>query len=170
MEEAIESVDECVSWLSRPVIDLLTLRSVVTRLSTNWEQLKLSMRERGLLREGSSNPPPPDDDGDMEVEGKDTAPGCERDLQSDRQESEDQTAEPLPGDSQTTDQCGTSADFIGPVLPSTVVTETANHGVQSTLEESEVTQTTTGQEVEHRNGNMETLESATVQTSGLQMS
>ena len=128
------------------------------------------MRERGLLREGSSSPPPPHDDGDMEVEGKDTAPDCERDLQSDRQESADQTAEPLPGDCQTTDQRGTSADFIGPVLPTTVATETANHGVQSTLEQSEVTETSTGLEVEHGNGNMETLESATVQTSGLQMS
>ena len=55
MEDRIETIDECVSCLNQQVIDLLSLRDVITNLSTNWEQLKLSLREKGLLREKESS-------------------------------------------------------------------------------------------------------------------
>ena len=43
------SVDECVRWLKHDVLDLLRLKGIVTKLSTNWRQLKLSLREKGIL-------------------------------------------------------------------------------------------------------------------------
>ena len=47
-------IDECVHWLEQDVLDLLSLRGVVTKLSANWQQLKLSLREKGLLRDTQS--------------------------------------------------------------------------------------------------------------------
>ena len=55
MEDRVETIDECVSCLNQQVIDLLSLRDVITKLSTNWEQLKLSLREKGLQREKESS-------------------------------------------------------------------------------------------------------------------
>ena len=36
------------------MLDLLSLRGVIIKLSTNWRQLKLSLREKGLLRDDQS--------------------------------------------------------------------------------------------------------------------
>ena len=36
------------------MLDLLSLRGVITELSTNWRELKLSLREKGLLRDNQS--------------------------------------------------------------------------------------------------------------------
>ena len=49
MEANAASVDECVRWLEQDVLDLLRLKRIVTKLSTNWRQLKLSLREKGIL-------------------------------------------------------------------------------------------------------------------------
>ena len=49
MEANAASVDECVCWLEQDVLDLLRLKGIVTNLSTNWRQLKLSLREKGIL-------------------------------------------------------------------------------------------------------------------------
>ena len=49
-----KSIDECVDLLEQDVLDLLCLRGVITKLSTNWRELKLSLREKGLLRDNQS--------------------------------------------------------------------------------------------------------------------
>ena len=49
MEANAANVDECVRWLEQDVLDLLRLKGVVTILSTSWRQLKLSLREKGIL-------------------------------------------------------------------------------------------------------------------------
>lgn len=54
MEKQAASIDECVALLEHDVLDLLSLRGVITKLSTNWRQLKLSLREKGLLRGNQS--------------------------------------------------------------------------------------------------------------------
>ena len=43
------SVDECVRWLEQDVLDLLSLKGVVIKLSTNWRELKQSLREKGII-------------------------------------------------------------------------------------------------------------------------
>ena len=53
-EKQAASIDECVHLLDHDVLDLLILRGVITKLSTNWRQLKLSLREKGLLRDNKS--------------------------------------------------------------------------------------------------------------------
>ena len=54
MEKQADSIDECVQLLEQDVLDLLSLRGVITKLSTNWRELKLSLREKGLLRDNQS--------------------------------------------------------------------------------------------------------------------
>jgi hypothetical protein len=54
MENQAASIDECVHLLGQDVLDLLSLRGVISKLSTNWRQLKQSLREKGLLRDNQS--------------------------------------------------------------------------------------------------------------------
>ena len=54
MEKQAACIDECVDLLEQDVLDLLSLRGVVTKLSTNWRELKLLLREKGLLRDNKS--------------------------------------------------------------------------------------------------------------------
>ena len=51
MEKQAAGIDECVDLLEQDVLDLLSLRGVITKLSTNWRELKLLLREKGLLRD-----------------------------------------------------------------------------------------------------------------------
>ena len=65
MEGNAASVDKCVRWLEQDVLDLLSLKGVVIKLSTNWRQLKLSLSEKGILLGDNQSvddlqgPPPP---------------------------------------------------------------------------------------------------------------
>ena len=54
MEKQAASIDECIQLLEQDVLDLLSLRGVITKLSTNWRELKLLLREKGLLRDNQS--------------------------------------------------------------------------------------------------------------------
>lgn len=181
----MESVDECVSWLNRPVMDLIQLRSVVTRLATNWEQLKLLLRERGLVvREDSASPSPPRRDGEMELVDKDTTGSSQTTSQQSSQPgSEEQATQQPPAGSQSpSDGDGTTTTvaraFIGPVKMTNDVevsgdhgdrgqsaVQYENHGEVAIMAESGQTES-----MQHQNACMETSESATIHSSGLQMS
>ena len=188
MEESAASIDECVNWLEQQVLDLLNLRGIISKLSTNWGQLKLLLREKGLLKEGdiqpeddSQGPPPPGPAVSVESAQAFTAPGkfitpsgpngaSEGDVSSQNTES---SAE------QRTES------FIGPVIPMDAVRATAKD-VEVVNEESGSTavgfigpvvpdrapneQEEVAVVEQNGNGTVETPESAAVQSSGLQMS
>jgi hypothetical protein len=40
--------------LEQDVLDLLSLRGLIVKLSTNWQQLKQSLREEALLKDDQS--------------------------------------------------------------------------------------------------------------------
>ena len=202
MEENAASVDECVSWLQHQVLDLLSLRGVVTKLATNWEQLKLSLEEKGLLRgtaeqsvDDRQGPPPPT----VPAESTEAVPtiaasigpvqptdtrGHDEPAQSIELSTETFIGPVTPTDAmkstaedieQISKEPGAStAVFIGPVIPGDAARLTSEHGeITPSVEiqsQTAVQDERTEMLVEKNgNGNMETSETATVQSSGLQM-
>ena len=183
----MESIDECVSWLNQQVLDLLSLRSVVARLSTNWEQLKLSLTEKGLLGEDfeSKRTPEPDVQPDPSEtffrrdSNLDEASGCGEDSQNTRLSPDNQEwrVEHSGEDCQTETVAGqTGVGFIGPVRPSGAIESAGGYeGGQSTDQSGAVCTSVEGGaesilDPNQQNGTMETSELATAQSSGLQMS
>ena len=189
--DGVETIDECVSCLNQQVIDLLSLRDVITKLSTNWELLKLSLREKGLLREKESS----DDGGPhggaaQEVTGRESATNNQAQSEAvgsivggihsvtvgTEEAVVDSTVtgeRPVEGHGcQASDSQVNSIGFIGPVIPHGGSLQTTCGGddrgqslddcVDTPVDETNVQQ--------NGNGNMETSEVATVQASGLQMS
>lgn len=182
----MESIDECVSWLNQQVLNLLSLRGVVATLSTNWEQLKLSLREKGLLVEDCELKQTPDSNVQLDSAGavsrgdncSEEGRGGGEDLQNARLDPDSQESRvEHPGEGcQTESVAGqTVVGFIGPVRPSdTVESAGVQEGGQSTdLSGVVCTAVEDGTESimdPNQNGSMETSELATAQSSGLQMS
>ena len=168
MDEKAASIDECVSWLQHQVLDLLSLRGVVTKLATNWEQLKLSLRKEGLLKSTMDDwqgPPPPS----IPTESAEAVPTAVASIGPVRPTDtggHDET-------SQSTVEVNTELStetFIGPVIPGDAARLTSEHGEIVDQSQTAVQDERTEAVVEKNgNGSMETSESATVQSSGLQM-
>ena len=164
MDENVASIDECVSWLQQQVLDLLSLREVVTRLSTDWDQLKSSLRENGVLR------------GDESVEGlksQPTSAGGDLEVADYESTDDNQASQSIKPTENGTGS--TAVVFIGPVRPTDIVksssgTDESEQSVDQYEGQSQVTQTSGTESLVYQNGSMETSESATVQSSGLQMS
>ena len=181
----MESIDECVSWLNQQILDLLNLRGVVARLSTNWEQLKLSLTEKGLLGEDFESKQTPETsvqpDQAATVVRKDNsldeASGGGEDSQNTRLHPDNQEwrVEHSGEDCQTETVAGqTGRDFIGPVRPSSTAESAGGYkGGQSTDQSGVVCTSIEGGAESvvdpNQNGSMETTELATAQSSGLQM-
>ena len=197
MDDTVESIDECVSWLNQQVIDLLSLRGVITRLSTNWEQLKLSLRDKGLLRENESsdNEPP---GGAMEEGDKESTSDTPQSAREGTGEEavvdnpgsggggvagecdgllEDDGTEPVP----VTSAVGSAVSFIGPVLPPSDALPASSGGDDSSgggedggqrSDDGAHAEIPIESELQQNgNGDTGTLEpAATIKSSGLQMS
>ena len=179
MEENVDSIDECVSWLNKQVLDLLSLRGVITRLSTNWEQLKFSLREKGIISEDNESEQHPDSSGqgdpdaaggkDKDLEGAGDSGGGSENTRFDPDGQEPRDDHPSEGRQSESVDGQTAVGFIGPVIPN-VTTESAGgcEGVQSAAQ-CDVTEERTESVVDqNQNGSMETLELASAQSSGLQ--
>ena len=200
MDEKAASIDECVSWLQHQVLDLLSLRGVVTKLATNWEQLKLSLRKEGLLKSTMDDwqgPPPPSIPTES-AEAVPTAVACIGPVRPTDTSGHDETSQsvvelntelstetfigpviPIQSTAEDVEQFSkepgpNTAVFIGPVIPGDAARSTSEHGeitpsveIQSqTAVQDERTETLVEK---NGNGSMKTSESATVQSSGLQM-
>ena len=193
MEENAASIDECVSWLQHQVIDLLSLRGVITKLATNWEQLKLSLEGKGLLIntvDDWQGPPPPTIPAESAealptaaasigpVRPTDTS-GHDEPAQSVVELNTEHSTETFIGPTskdveQFSREPGPStAVFIGPVIPGDAARSTSEDGEITPSVDQSLTaaQDERTEAVVEKNGNgsMETSESATVQSSGLQM-
>ena len=190
----METIDECVSCLNQQVIDLLSLRDVITKLSTNWEQLKLSLREKGLLREKeSSDDGGPHGGGAPEVTGKESATNNQaqseavgniaggtlgvtvgiEDAVVDSTVTGERDRAPAEGHGcQASGSQVDSIGFIGPVIPPGDSLQTMCGGDDrgQSLDDCVDTPVDETNVQQNGNGNMETSEVATVQASGLQMS
>ena len=199
MDEKAASIDECVSWLQHQVLDLLSLRGVVTKLATNWEQLKLSLREEGLLKSTMDDwqgPPPPS----IPTESAEAVPtavasigpvrptdtgGHDETSQSIVELNTELSTEafigpviPIQSTSEDVEQFSkepgaSTAVFMGPVIPGDAARSTSEDGEITPSVDQSLTaaQDERTEAVVEKNGNgsMETSESATVQSSGLQM-
>lgn len=201
MEENVASIDECVCWLEQDVLDLLSLRRIVTKLSTNWQQLKLSLREKGLLRDTQfvddlQGPTPPTiftENARIEealigpVRPTDTRQQNEFSQSTESTNTKSSSRELFIGPVIPTDamrssdkdvelirvEPGPSAvGFIGPVIPGDAAESTSEHGesVDQQNRSAVDDESTELKSEQNENGSMETSESATVQSSGLQMS
>ena len=156
MEKQAASIDECVDLLEQDVLDLLSLRGVIKKLSTNWRQLKLSLRERGLLRDNQSvvdwrGTTPPSQSASIDTDNlqeatppslsTDNAPQLVVDLQgltppmvsaeADTQSGDDLRGSTPPTNiAENTEAVPTKEGLIGPVQP------TGNSGHDETIESS----------------------------------
>lgn len=182
MEESVQSIDECVSWLNQQMLNLLSLRGVVERLSTNWEQLKFSLTEKGLLGDFESKQtteinvqPDPAATVVMGHNSLDETSGGGEDSQNTRlhPDNHEWRVEHSGAEYHTETEAGqTGVGFIGPVGPSgTAESAGGCEGGQSTDQSGVICTSSEGGAVDqNQNGSMETSELATAQSSGLQMS
>ena len=131
MEANFASVDECVRWLEQDVLDLLRLKGIVTKLSTNWRQLKLSLREKGILLgdnqsvddlQGST--PPAASAGSPQAVSLVNLQGSTPPLTSAEKDSQSISVDDLQGSTPPTSNiaggtqaASTKAAFIGPIRP-----------------------------------------------------
>ena len=226
MEKQAASIDECVQLLEQDVLDLLSLRGVITKLSINWRELKLSLREKGLLRDNQSvvdlrGSTPPSQAASVDMDNlQGLTPPADTQLGDYLQGSTSPTniaesteavptEEGLIGPVQPTDttrrdetiesniEPSSEKSFIGPVIPGGAVKSTdsdvelvsvepgpAAVGFIGPVIPSGATKSVTPNQTavyvedegtesmveQNGNGSMETSESATIQSSGLQMS
>ena len=182
------------------MLDLLSLRGIVTKLATNWEQLKLLLSEEGPLRgtleqsvDDLQGPPPPT----IPIESAEAVPttvatigpvntsGHDEPAQSIVELNTEPAAEmfispvvPMQSTSENVEQISkelepSTVGFIGPVIPGDAARSTGEHGeITPSVDQSQTAaQDERTEAVVEKNGNgsMETSETATVQSLGLQM-
>ena len=227
MEEKAGSIDVCVHWLEKDVLDLLRLRGVITKLSTNWKQLKQSLREKGLLRDTQSvddfqGPTPPtvpaeyteaisrDHQSVDDLQGSTpstvsvesinealhTADGFIRPVRQTDTSGYDEPAESIESSTEpsarelfigpviptdavksidkdveliSVEPGPNAVGFIGPVIPGDAAKSSSEHGEISSIQTAVEDGGTVLVVEQNENGSMETSESVTVQSSGLQM-
>ena len=147
------------------------LRGVITKLSTNWRELKLLLREKGLLRDNQSvvdlrgstppsqavsdnlqgsTPPPPQ----FVIDLQGLTPPADTQLEGDFQESA-----PPTNIAESTEAIPTKEGFIGPVRPNdtTRCDETIESNIEPSSEKSFISPVIPGSAVKSTDSDIELI-------------